>query len=148
MYRLSIFFKHSSDERVKIACDRVSGLLSRITRAPFRFDIEEPDEFNDYFMARGHLEVPNKQFVRLVVECLQEDCCEARVVFTKKAYYQIEGVIEGNAWGANVTGPLDEIYPIAKAFNNGLPSVDNDEQEISAVPVAKPTKYRHLRLVE
>ena len=143
MYRLSIFFKHGSEERVRASCDRVANYLLRARSKALTFSIEAPDELNEDYQSRGYVDVPDRQFLGVIAECLREDYCLARVMFVKKAYSPEDGIVEGNAWGVTLSGPLDDVYRIAKKLKQ-------PEEAMEPEPRVKTrsTDYSHLRLIE
>ena len=143
MYRLSIFFKHGSEERVRESCERVADYFLRARSKSLTFSIEAPDELNEDYLSRGYVDVPDRQFLGVVAECFQEDYCSARVLFVKKGYSPEDGIVEGNAWGVTLSGPLDDVYRIAKRLKQPEAPME-PETKVKT----RSKKYSHLRLVE
>jgi hypothetical protein len=144
MYFLNIVIRHCSDLRVSEACQRISDYVLGIRHESIDFSIEEPDEFNEDYFARGAIEIPNRDFVRVVTECLKEEYCSVRLLFEKKAYGLIEGSIDGNVSGATISGPLRQVYEISKALMTALPQTQREEEGVEASPAGRP----ELKLVE
>lgn len=143
MYRLSIFFKHGSEERVREACDRVADYFLRARSKALTFSIQASDELNEDYQSRGYVDVSDRHFLGVIAECLSEDYCLARVMFVKKSYSPEDGIVEGNAWGVTLSGPLDDVYRIAKRLKQPKTPM---EPETKVKTSSK--KYSHLRLVE
>jgi len=144
MYFLNIVIRHCSDLRVSEACQRISDYVLRIRHESIDFSIEEPDEFNEDYFARGALEIPNRDFVRVVTACLKEEYCSVRLLFEKKAYGLIEGSIEGNLSGVTIRGPLRQVYEISKALMTALPQIEDEKEGDEASSACRPV----LKLVE
>lgn len=117
MYSSQIFIKHASEHRVRAACRRITRYFAQLGRENPCFSVEEPDESNDYWFARGRFKSPDRYFLRTIEACLDESHCDVRILYTKKAYGRVEGAVAGNAHGIRLKGPTELVHQQTKRLS-------------------------------